>query len=187
MSALRRPRARRRVPRTAVRARPLQNRQVPAPRRRVARSLVSRVAFRACPLSTSSLPPSAAARHTSMSVLGCPCRCKRLVVSQFPTFAARCISGSDNRRPFASSSTISRIAGLTARSRAKSAVSNKHERIFASTTWLGRPGIASPASACVTVACAARSAAFLRARFAAHVADLGGIVVRGGGWMPCHA
>ena len=79
----------------------------------------------------------------------------------------------------------SRIARLTAGSRARSAGSSKYSdrRMCATTRWSGRPGIAS-CGAGWSVSVAGASRAFRRARVAAPLSALEGMVVSGG-WVTC--
>ena len=76
-----------------------------------------------------------------------PLRCRRCTALTHPRYTASCSASSYNCSPVAA--TASRIARLTAGSRARSAGSSKYSdlRMCVATRWLGRRGMASPAVA----------------------------------------
>ena len=97
--------------------------------------------------STSSFPLLAAASHRYSRRDRRPASCRRSTALKHPSSAARSSSISSNASPV--DATAARIARLTAGSRARSAGSSKCSdlRMCSTTTWLGRPGKASPAIA----------------------------------------
>ncbi len=127
------------IPWTAVRAQPLQHLEVPAVRRRRAR-LVPRAAVRVRPLQHLEVPTQCRIRGRTLSNFRRPCRCRCFSVLKYPSHTASNISILFTGCPVAA--TASRIARLTARSRARSVGSLILPRTSATTTSSERPGMA---------------------------------------------
>ena len=138
--APRRPRARPLVPRAAIRVRPLQHLKMPALRRSLARLLFPRAPVRVRPLQHLEVPTQCRIRGRTLSNFRRPCRCRCFSVLKYPSHTASNISILFTGCPVAA--TASRIARLTARSRARSVGSLILPRTSPTTTSSERPGMA---------------------------------------------